>query len=160
MIMDTLPHLHRYTGIHPNLELALDWLSRQDLHKLPDGRHEILNTEVFVNIMTAQLRPAEAAEFEWHRQYADLQLELSGCEAWEYSREQAGERAFDPVRDIGFFKAEPDVLGTLAGQRFVIFFPGEAHKPACLPEAEAGASDTDPAAGPTVRKAVLKIRLS
>ncbi|NJP40476.1 DUF386 domain-containing protein [Oscillospiraceae bacterium HV4-5-C5C] len=159
MIIDTLPHLRRYTGIHPNLDLALDWLSQQDLSKLTDGRHEILNTKVFITVATTPLRPAETAEFEWHRQYADLQLDLSGSEAWEYSSEQAGELDFDPVQDIGFFNARPEVFGTLSGQRFVIFFPGEAHKPACLPEAEAQTPDTAPAAASTVRKAVLKISL-
>ena len=38
MICDSLEHLDRYRGLHPNLDTAIDYLQTHDLAALPDGR--------------------------------------------------------------------------------------------------------------------------
>ena len=38
MICDTLEHLARYKGLHPNLDTAIDYLLTHDLSALPNGR--------------------------------------------------------------------------------------------------------------------------
>ena len=38
MICDTLEHLTRYNGLHPNLDTAIDYLLTHDLSALPNGR--------------------------------------------------------------------------------------------------------------------------
>ena len=47
MICDTLEHLGRYKGLHPNLDIAIDYLLTHDLSALPDGRTEVDGGEVF-----------------------------------------------------------------------------------------------------------------
>ena len=96
--------------------------------------------------MDADLRDAEGAAFEYHRRYADLQIDLTGGEYLGWASEGKDEGAFDETADCGF-KSAPDHCGmTLGNGRFAIFFPGELHKPSCkTPDCT------------HVRKAVVKI---
>ena len=57
MICDTLEHLARYNGLHPNLDTAIDYLLTHDLSALPNGRTEVDGDEVFINVMDAALHP-------------------------------------------------------------------------------------------------------
>ena len=41
MICDTLQHLGRYRGLHPNLDTAIDYLLTHDLAAMPLGRTEV-----------------------------------------------------------------------------------------------------------------------
>ena len=147
MICDTLEHLPLYQGFHKNLDTAITFLTACDLNTLPLGRTEVDGENVFLNVMDAELHPEDDSPAEYHRLYADLQLDLTGGEGWGYETEPGTEvKPYAP--DIGF-KASPDaVTGTLGGGRFVIFFPGELHKP--------GIAQPD---CKKVRKAVVKIRM-
>ena len=97
-------------------------------------------------MMDADLREAEDAAFEYHRRYADLQIDLTGSEHWGWASEGTDEGAFDEASDCGFKSGAEHVGGVLGGGRFAIFFPGELHKPSCKSE---GCNH--------VRKAVVKI---
>ena len=57
MICDTLQHLGRYRGLHPNLDTAIDYLLTHDLAALPLGRTEVDGDKVFINLMDATLHP-------------------------------------------------------------------------------------------------------
>ncbi|WP_456065645.1 YhcH/YjgK/YiaL family protein, partial [Gemmiger sp.] len=83
---------------------------------------------------------------EYHRRYADLQIDLTGSEHWGWASEGKDEGAFDEAADCGFKSGAEHVGGVLGGGRFAIFFPGELHKPSCKIE---GCNH--------VRKAVVKI---
>ena len=147
MICDTLAHLGRYKGLHKNLDTAIDYLLSHDLSQLPLGRTEVEGEEVFINVMEAQLKPAEDSCPEYHRRYADLQLDLTGGEGWGYATDPGAEtKPF--TGDIGFQDAPCVVNGAMGGGRFVLFFPLELHKPGVArPECT------------SVRKAVVKIRM-
>ena len=71
----------------------------------------------------------------------------SGGEGWGYTN-PPGEEAGEFAGDIGFRTSPDAVSGVLGEGRFVLFFPGELHKPgvAC-PGCD------------HVRKAVIKIRM-
>ena len=147
MICDTLAHLGRYKGLHKNLDTAIDYLLSHNLSQLPLGRTEVEGEEVFINVMEAQLQPAEGSCPEYHRRYADLQLDLTGGEGWGYAT-APGEEVGTFTGDIGFQNSPDAVTGSLGEGRFVLFFPGELHKPGVArPECT------------KVRKAVVKIRM-
>lgn len=148
MICDTLQNLDRYRGLHPNLDTAIDWLTTHDPASLPNGRHEVDGERVFLNVMDADLREAEGAAFEYHRRYADLQIDLTGGEHWGWTPAGTETTPFDPAADVGFVTGPEQAAGVLGEGRFVLFFPGEPHKPSCR-------------AGDCVRlhKAVVKIEL-
>ena len=98
MICDALENLNRYRGLHKNLETAIDYLTAyhvaHDLSDLPLGRTEVDGENVFINVMEAGLNP-DSARLEYHKKYADLQIDLTGGEGWGYTNlpgEEAGAR--------------------------------------------------------------------
>ena len=134
MITDTLAHLARYRGLHKNLDTAIDWLETHDVAALPLGRTVIEGDAVFVNVMEAELRDAEGAAFEYHRRYADLQIDLTGAERWDWAAEGTylvPNAPYDPDSDAGLGTAPEQASGTLGEGRFALFLPGEPHKPSC-----------------------------
>ena len=135
MIVDSFDYIMKYKGLHPNLDTAIDWLNSHTLDALENGKTLIDGDKVFVNVMDADLRKADGAAFEYHRRYADLQIDLTGSEHWGWASE-------------GLRSGPEHAGGTLGGGRFVIFFPGELHKPSCK----------TPGCG-HVRKAVVKVLL-
>ena len=147
MICDTLDQLHLYKGFHKNLDTAIEFLAAHPLDTLPLGRTEVDGDEVFINVMDADLKPHTGSHAEYHRLYADLQIDLTGGEGWGYTT-LPGEEAGEFTGDIGFRTSPDAVSGTLGEGRFVLFFPGELHKPGV---ARPGCAH--------VRKAVIKIRM-
>ena len=128
MICDTLAHLGRYKGLHKNLDTAIDFLMSHDMTALPLGRTEVDGEKVFINVMDANLQPQEGSHLEYHKKYADLQLDLTGGEAWGFASTPGTEvKAFSG--DIGFVDNTDAVTGALGEGRFVLFFPLELHRP-------------------------------
>ena len=131
MLVDSFDYIACYKGLHPNLDTAIDWLNSHTLDALENGRTIIDGENVFVNVMDAALRAAEGAAFEYHRRYADLQIDLSGSEHWGGAAEGRHEGEFSTESDVGFASGPEHAGGELGEGRFVIFFPGELHKPSC-----------------------------
>ena len=101
MICDTLEHLTLYQGFHKNLDTAITFLTACDLNTLPLGRTEVDGDTVFINVMDAELHPNEGSHPEYHRIYADLQIDLTGSEGWGYETAPGTEvKPYAP--DIGF----------------------------------------------------------
>ncbi len=132
MIFDTLDHLDRYRAWNANFATAADFIKSHDLSALPDGRTEIDGDNVFVNAMDADLKPAEEARFEFHAEYADLQIDVIGSEHWEVSDAAANPADLDRAADIGFIDAAASGSGCLGEGRFVVFLPNELHKPSLV----------------------------
>ena len=129
MICDTLDQLHLYKGFHKNLDTAIAFLAAHPLDTLPLGRTEVDGDEVFINVMDADLKPHTGSHAEYHRLYADLQIDLTGGEGWGYETVPGTE--VEPYQlDIGKKDSEDAVFGALGEGRFVLFFPGELHRPA------------------------------
>jgi YhcH/YjgK/YiaL family protein len=147
MIVDSFDYIACYKGLHPNLDKAIDWLNSHTLDALENGKTIIDGENVFVNVMDADLRDADGAAFEYHRRYADLQIDLTGGEGWGY--ETAPGTEVEPYQpDIGKKDSEDAVFGALGEGRFVLFFPGELHRPGVeMPGCD------------RVRKAVVKIKM-
>ena len=150
MICDALEHLDRYCGLHRNLDTAIDYLTAyhvaHDLSDLPLGRTEVDGENVFINVMEADLSP-DSTRLEYHKKYADLQIDLTGGEGWGYTNEP-GEEVGEYTVDCGFQDSASVVSGALGEGRFVLFFPTELHKPGLVQDGCAN-----------VRKAVVKIKM-
>ena len=102
MLVDSFDYIACYKGLHPNLDTAIDWLNSHTLDALENGRTIIDGEKVFVNVMDADLRDAEGAAFEYHRRYADLQINLTGSEHWGWASEGRPEGEFSTESDAGF----------------------------------------------------------
>ena len=116
MICDTLDQLHLYKGFHKNLDTAIAFLATHPLDTLPLGRTEVDGDEVFINVMDADLKPHTGSHAEYHRLYADLQIDLTGGEGWGY--ETAPGTEVEPYQpDIGKKDSEDAVFGALGEGR-------------------------------------------
>ena len=147
MICDTLEHLTLYQGFHKNLDTAITFLMACDLNTLPLGRTEVDGEEVFINTMDATLHSDDGYHPEYHKKYADLQLDITGSEGWGFTT-NPGREIGDFTGDCGFQDSASVVTGALGEGRFVLFFPTELHKPGLVQHGCVG-----------VRKAVVKIRM-
>ena len=78
MICDDLKPLKRYQGLNKNLDTAIDYLQTHDLAALPDGRTEVDGDNVFINMMDATLHSDHGFHPEYHKTYADLQIDITG----------------------------------------------------------------------------------
>jgi YhcH/YjgK/YiaL family protein len=97
-------------------------------------------------------KPAEQNKFETHRNYADIQVILSGREIMQTA--PAGDLKpvtdYDGINDYQCFKVDQNITSLIVEQNhFTIFYPGEAHRPSCLVKE----SDGD------VFKLVFKVRM-
>ncbi|CSI48082.1 putative Beta-galactosidase%2C beta subunit [Shigella sonnei] len=84
--------------------------------------------------------PHEARRTEYHARYLDIQIVLKGQEGMTFSTQPAGTPDTDWLAEKTVILNEGD---------FVVFYPGEVHKPLCAVGAPA-----------QVRKAVVKMLMA
>ena len=113
MVTDSLQNLEQYRGLHKNMDTVIDFLKKCDLTALPDGKTVIDGERVFVNVMEADLREAEGAEYEYHKRYADLQIDISGSEYWEWTDKAEFTDTFQEASDCGLAAGRSRCGGTL-----------------------------------------------
>lgn len=133
MIIDTLDNLHKYIGLSPLLSNVVDYLSTHSLESLPDGRHDVLGEEVWVNVQTCQPRSRQEASLEVHREMMDIQIPLGGEEEHGFlplAQESVGSAPYDAHADISFLPLSPQGYFRVLPGQFVLYLPGEGHAPA------------------------------
>lgn len=102
--------------------------------------------------MTPETEYVESRKTEIHRDYLDIQIVLEGEETFGYSIEtpQALLDKPDYENDVLLFnEVSNESFISLKGGDFIIFYPGESHRPQC--------ATREPM---TVRKAVVKVHRS
>ncbi len=96
--------------------------------------------------------PYEARRAEYHARYLDIQIVLKGQEGMTFSTQSAGTPDTDWLadKDIAFLPEGVDEKTVILNEGdFVVFYPGEVHKPLCAVGAPA-----------QVRKAVVKMLMA
>lgn len=149
MIYDSLKHLEAYRGIHPGVIRGLELLRSTDFSAMEDGRHEINGERLFFLLQSYETAPANDTP-EAHRKYIDIQYLISGQERIGVGplEEMTGEVESRPEGDIWFYNGPLSEI-LLAGDKFAVLWPGDAHAP-CI------AVDGKPA---PCRKCVVKVRV-
>lgn len=147
MVIDTLDNLGKYAGLNPLFADVVDFLKKNDLNALEEGKHLIKDKELFVNITTAKGRTKEDAVLETHVEMIDIQIPIDTDETFGYT----------PLCDLPDYEynAEKDITkyGDTVAQTYVtcrpgqmvIFFPQDGHAP-CISEKEG------------IKKAIFKIK--
>lgn len=150
MIYDTIEHLADYLPIMPQLAEVIKILQQPDFMQKPAGRYETNNPAVRFNIDEYQT-VLEPKQFEFHQQYADVQIVLQGQEIHHTALRDdvLAVKNFDKERDIAFFDSLPIGEYLLQQGRFCIYFPNEPHRSQLATD--------EPAA---VKKVVFKVRLN
>ncbi len=152
MIVAFLSNISKYMGISKNLDVAFDWLAEGAWRKLPAGKYQVRDDDVFALVQEYVTKEHSACRFEAHRRYIDIQMLISGEETIEVAPVDALD-VIEPYKpDIEFFACpaagRAHALAMTAGL-CAIFFPEDAHRP-CM--------NVGGVAEP-VRKLVVKVAL-
>jgi len=152
MIFDRLDKWRLYP-LGSAWEEAFEWLTAQPLD-CPDGETELRGRDMYVRVMTYQPCARRDAVLEAHREYVDVHCVFSGAERIEWYPAGTLEikTPYDAARDAEFYSATElaPLRADLRYDRFVVLFPGDAHRTQISTERRAG----------PVKKAVIKIRQS
>lgn len=130
MIYDEVKNIERYRGMSVWLDKAIDFLMNTDLDALPLGRTEISGSHVFTNVMEAQAGDEETNQFEIHRKYMDIQIDLEGTEIIQTGLAPVGVlEPYSAETDFGTVVCKKDASCVLGPGRFIICMGEEPHKP-------------------------------
>jgi YhcH/YjgK/YiaL family protein len=112
---------------------AFAFLKSADLETIAPGKYVVDGDNVFISVTEGPTKDPEAARWEAHKKYIDIQYVIKG-------KEKMGvvpiEKAvvtvnFDTTKDIGFYTA-PDKDSEYyeaSSKAFLIFFPNDVHRP-------------------------------
>ena len=148
MIVDQLQNRSLYLGINPLFKQAFEYLTDPAIRDLENGKHSIINYELFAIIDRGKGKGREKAMLEYHKQFIDIQFVVAGQDVIGWSPTDCCQRkngGFDVEKDLGFFFDRPETWLNISAGSFAIFYPSDAHAPlACEGD---------------FHKAVLKIRV-
>ena len=150
MIIDTIDNASLYYGLGDGIAAALKYIESSDFSALRPGRYDIDGDQVYALVQDYFTRPRDAALWEVHRKYIDVQFVVSGREMMGYTGIRSVDASaipeYNDEKDIVKFEANGDFI--LAGPgTFAIFTPQDAHMPAInVSQAE------------MVRKVVVKVQ--
>lgn len=127
---------------------AFAYLKNTDLKTLSNGRHVIDGDNVYAIVTEAPTKDYDKTAFESHRKYIDLQYVITGEEnmAKTSVASVTVNKPYDETADIAYFTGEGKIYTVPAGT-FMLFFPGEAHRP-----------NITPGGNKVVKKIVIKIK--
>ena len=71
MILDSLKSFEKYTNLHASFGKVLDFIRKNDLHTLPEGKHVIEEDNIWCTISTARCNDESEEEPEAYISYGD-----------------------------------------------------------------------------------------
>lgn len=152
MITGNIHHLELVPYLPAKLREAIEYVKANITVDTPLGKHDVDGNNVFVLVSNDSTEAFDQRRAEYHAKYLDIQIVLNGVEGMTFSNLPAGAPDTDWLadKDIAFLSAgEQEKTFVMQPGDFVVFFPGEVHKPLC--------AVGEPA---RVRKAVVKIDAS
>ncbi len=147
--IDDLPYLVLPARLHSYLDQALALLATAP----QPGKHPLDGDNAFLILAEEYTSPITRHRPEIHARYLDVQLLLEGAELMGYRPRRATQQPDDDrlaTQDLAFFDMlEGEQFLAMGPGDFVIFWPGDAHRPLC--------AVTEPM---LIRKAILKVDAS
>ena len=151
MISDELRSLPS-AGLHPVLQQALTLAIAANPQEKTPGRYTLQGENIFMNVMQFTTQSPEQKKAELHQQYIDIQMLLSGEERILFgmtdSARHCEEMHVEDDYQLCSQIADEQAMVLKPG-KFVIFMPGEPHKPGCVVQAPMD-----------IKKVVIKVRAS
>lgn len=147
MIVGNIHHLQSW--LPQELREAIEHIKAHVSETTEKGKHDIDGNRLFYLISEDMTEQFEKRRAEYHARYLDIQIVLKGQEGMTFSTLPAGTPETDWLaeKDIAFLpEGEQEKTVILNEGDFVVFYPGEVHKPLCAVGAPA-----------QVRKAVVKL---
>jgi YhcH/YjgK/YiaL family protein len=105
---------------------------------------------VYAIVSEAPSKDYDKTAFESHKNYIDLQYVITGEENMGRTRVESltVDKAYNDKADIAYYKGDGKIY-TVPQNSFLLFFPGEAHRP-----------NITPGGNKVVKKVVIKIRVA
>ena len=139
-------------GLHPVLQQALTLAIAANPQEKTPGRYALQGENIFMNVMQFTTQSPEQKKAELHQQYIDIQMLLSGEERILFgmtdSARHCEEMHVEDDYQLCSQIADEQAMVLKPG-KFVIFMPGEPHKPGCVVQAPMD-----------IKKVVIKVRAS
>lgn len=140
MFADRIENLKLYIPYNEKIKVVCDYLAKTDIHTLEVGKYDIgEGVRVVVNAFTPKTR--EAARWETHKKYIDLQYLIEGDESMGYLPVEEVEAAeYDAEKDVSHPtpKAGASVSEiALTTGCFAFLEPRDAHRPSVKLHADA-----------------------
>lgn len=130
---------------------AFEFLKNSDLTKLELKRYDIDGDRLYATVSEYMSKNEDAARFEAHRKYIDIQYVISGKEIMNiapFTTVKDVLTPYDATKDIEFVTVPKVVNYKASPANFFIFFPSDAHRP--------GMKD---GVNSPVRKIVIKLKI-
>ena len=148
MIYDKIINAKKYLGISKHMDAALEFIANTKLEELPLGKTVISGDDVFVNVMDAETVAKESKQFEIHKKYHDIQIDLIGVERIDIGDELGFVCPyFSTEKDIGFALTDTLTSCVMGSGNFMVCMANEPHMPAITVGTETA-----------IRKCVFKVR--
>ena len=150
MIIGNIHHLQSW--LPDALRQAIEHVKAHVSESTPLGKHDIDGNNLFYLISEDSTEAQAERRAEYHARYLDIQILLKGQEGMTFSTQPAGAPETDWLadKDIAFLpEGVQEKTVVLNEGDFVVFYPGEVHKPLCAVGAPA-----------LVRKAVVKMQVA
>ena len=135
MIYANLTDAQAYRGVHPRLDRVLGLLTPEFLAAVPTEKQSLEGEALFVTRFDVSSCTDESRLFEYHRRYLDVFVTAAGRERVDIASPEKLELQLQKDDYWGAAgKAEQSVI--LAPGRFLVLFPGDAHRPGMAVEGE------------------------
>jgi len=128
---------------------AFAFLKEQNLQTIAKGKYPIDGENVFASVTEDPSKDFDKTNWESHKKYIDVQCVLVGEERmgkWPVAEVTTTTKPYDETKDVANYTAPGKFYNIPAGT-FIIFFPGEAHRP-----------NITPGGNKVVKKLVIKVR--
>ena len=153
MIHDRLERLPLYLPDSvPGFDAVLRFMA-QARPDMPEGRTELLGSDIFARIMSYPTKLSEDGTIEAHDAYIDIQFTLRGAEGISiYPRESLELEKGDAEKDFYVYRGGESPLLRVENWPgyFSLIFPHEAHRPQESMDGQCA----------EVKKGVVKIKMS
>ena len=132
MIVGNIHYLQ--SGLPASLREAIEHIKAPVTDATPLGKHDIDGNNLFYLISEDITEPMADRRAEYHARYLDIQIVLKGQEGMTFSVLPAGapDTYWLADKDIAFLaEGVQENTVILSEGDFVVFYPGEVHKPLC-----------------------------
>jgi biofilm protein TabA len=128
---------------------AFAFLKEHDLQTLAKGKYPIDGDNVFASVTEDPSKEFDKTGWESHRKYIDVQCVITGEEKMGKSSlaDATVIKPYEASKDVANYTAPGTFYNVPAGT-FIIFFPGDAHRPNISPDGNKK----------VVKKIVIKVR--